>query len=1511
MDSSIAYLETKCKAGDRRAFRQLAYRYWSGLGVEADPGRAIDLFKLGDPEDPFVQYHLAMAYQDGDYLERDREKAEALFASCAPKLKALAEAGDPLAQYCLAILYYYGDGFAQDSEAAFSWLRASLAQGFFRACDTYVYLVQEHPECSDPDYLEFAYAHRLLMEDPQGEKAYECGVAFYEGNGVTPDPKGGYELIEDAAKKNNPLALSYLRYHDAPVSKLEEQARPLLEQAQSWNDPLSYVKAGQLFENEAEDEDDLSRAEECFKKAQALADEYGSYYLGLLYASYSEEFPQIPREEIAGLLEKGQSAGYEGADSIVGVFYLDDPAEASQKKAKLCLEKAAEAGDLTALAYLTVYSFSGERPLFFAPEKAIFYGEKFVEKASEEDFAYSEAIDTLAAAYTLRGAEGDDAKSFELLLKNEALGFANSSYQLGVAYRDGVGTAVSLGKAIASFRKGAKEGSFLSRSALKALLLLHPEEQLPEDQSFLREEDENEAVLQELGAALAKNTSDFGGDTGAVLKTLISYPDYQLGANLLAGSSGKRDPEKGLFYLDKAARSGHVFALMTLINYYEGATPNPDNEKKAQEYRLLSGEFGIPGKYLLDAAVVYFIGNAGVPQDLDLAKKTLALAKKELKIVPLALEDGLGGQIQRNYASLLAKPRIFISGLQREWANGDLSSGYGLACLYLGVPEKASAYLGEENGLKKRLDQALRLYYERFSSPELSPAEREKGFHEATLVHEGLLRLEKTIASQTKTLRKQLVPELDYSSLLAPSKGEALLKEVAEKGFGPALFLYAEKASEKGDYPTAIAALRKAHSAGYSEALPLLEQAEAHLIGVEPNKRADVFISWNHLDQDLKNALAGDLKKAGFSVWDSDSYCNGKIPLACQMGIERSSLFLVLVTPNALQSGYIPQEIEWMKARASRSALGLQTVKAIFYGVEEAIAALKVTEGEKNAFVWLHGEEVGTSFLLKKGEAPNEENLFPQLKEALFSARLLSYQENLRKSCGDFAFALSDRTLDHLRKNGQPIKTRVSTSLGYVERRLLLDDDTLYSSDLLEEKRPIFLFGEKGMGKSLFLRSLIHEQSRNDRLYFLLDASTLSSAKDLASLLGLLKKEVERSSFENPEPLNENTFLSLFAHSDEKSFGEIYLWVDGFDRLSGREKKDVAALVKELLIRYPSLHFLLASSEKGDEAYLRSLSSASLSLHLAGLNEKERQLLLHHLLKNAHLEGKADQSGVALEENAILSSLASLDSEIASNPLFLANLAVVYLSTGQLPQSGYLILEETVLIALGELMEAEPNGLVDLRGYTLRKIPEILAFLSFCKTGNPARENEAIVLQFLKERCKASEMGEDYAYFLAEGAKEKEAKCLVDYLSLRSILGVNGLCHQDFGEYFAARFCYGYIYENGSDATGLQGLVFQEKGQEALTQYARLLFDKEEAWSPIVSSLLVKVDQEIYLVSLGMAAPSEGSKATLKTSLAVVYEGTKNSERPSFRHLQELAERKQLHYGEEITRSLADLGKAV
>ena len=222
-ERAINAFETRGKAGDGRAWMQLAEIYARNEIVEADPERAKGyLSRIPDPEDPPMQMRLAQVYgRVGDRMARNR------------LMRTAADAGDVRAQTQLARIllepgtedtngavgrYYAERAIGQGSQAAMVHLGRAMLRG--DALEP------------DPDLGEALL--RRAHNDGFVNATIALGAAILEGHvpgGQTGEAKVLLETAAEGGSSDAMAALGFAYLYGRGLPKDEVLARQWLERA--------------------------------------------------------------------------------------------------------------------------------------------------------------------------------------------------------------------------------------------------------------------------------------------------------------------------------------------------------------------------------------------------------------------------------------------------------------------------------------------------------------------------------------------------------------------------------------------------------------------------------------------------------------------------------------------------------------------------------------------------------------------------------------------------------------------------------------------------------------------------------------------------------------------------------------------------------------------------------------------------------------------------------------------------------------------------------------------------------------------------------------------------------------------------------------------------------------------------------------------------------------------------------------------------------------------------------
>ena len=242
--------QKRANDGDTEAQRRLSWMFETGNGVPQNAEKselwAIEAsrrdYEAGEVLETEELYNLGVAYFQGDVIEKDFEKAGAIFTQTA-------EAGLAQAQYSLGLFYANGTAFERNEETAFSWFVKAAAQGHdkaqFEVAQRYYYgygapqrdlakafeILQQSAQQGNtksqlllgmmygkgeaPEGKDYAKAAHWL-EIAKDDKEFPIGKAFLgmmylRGEGVQKDMEKGLQYLREAAALGDETAIRVLR----------------------------------------------------------------------------------------------------------------------------------------------------------------------------------------------------------------------------------------------------------------------------------------------------------------------------------------------------------------------------------------------------------------------------------------------------------------------------------------------------------------------------------------------------------------------------------------------------------------------------------------------------------------------------------------------------------------------------------------------------------------------------------------------------------------------------------------------------------------------------------------------------------------------------------------------------------------------------------------------------------------------------------------------------------------------------------------------------------------------------------------------------------------------------------------------------------------------------------------------------------------------------------------------------------------------------------------------------
>lgn len=212
------------KEGDARARFELGVYYER----EKDPENAKFWYTLA-VEKGLLEAHvnLGRMYYEGNGIEANPAKALELF-------RAGADQGDAASQYNLGRMYQEGTGVDPDLDQAKTWLRRAADQGL---ADAQNHLGAVYNNAESPDFEEAKKWYWLACKQSHAHAQYNLGVMYYNGQGSEVDYVRAYIWIYLGSLGGHAMALQNVGAVEKKLSPAAaESARAI---ADDWETHLS------------------------------------------------------------------------------------------------------------------------------------------------------------------------------------------------------------------------------------------------------------------------------------------------------------------------------------------------------------------------------------------------------------------------------------------------------------------------------------------------------------------------------------------------------------------------------------------------------------------------------------------------------------------------------------------------------------------------------------------------------------------------------------------------------------------------------------------------------------------------------------------------------------------------------------------------------------------------------------------------------------------------------------------------------------------------------------------------------------------------------------------------------------------------------------------------------------------------------------------------------------------------------------------------------------------------
>jgi len=933
-----------------------------------------------------------------------------------------------------------------------------------------------------------------------------------------------------------------------------------------------------------------------------------------------------------------------------------------------------------------------------------------------------------------------------------------------------------------------------------------------------------------VGVEVDKKTSFIFYEMSAMNNNPIAQ--YYMGVAYYFGDDGiEKDFDKAFDWYKKSAMNGHKKAQYNLGLCYYKAIGTKKDDSMAFEWYKKSAEQGFA---LAQLNLGYFYDKGiCIEEDNEVAFKWYLEAAKQNNIeaqynVALCYEHGDG--IEKNIEKAI------------EWYSLSASKNHSKSLLNLGLLFD-NAECGERN-----IEKAMQLYS--LAANKESDASVLLGTH--YFYGDG-------VAEDKDKAVKCFLDAANMNNYYAQYLlancycfGDGVTKNIenafywynlsAQHGYANAQYslgyMYYSGEGVDKDYKTALVWLKKAFDNGYTQCKDLIREIDGLIKKQNVNQHSeniDVYFSWSHHNEtDMLDAEA-ELKKAGYSVWQSNSKAIGDLDEAVKEGIRKAKGYIIFLSHDAFSSSYIPKEIDMIfdvlkeKGISNPINIKLYVLGDDTHSVDDVIAELKAQK-DKNSFEKLIN--LAIDFNKKENQLSS---LLEFTKIVVKDALFREYRDNQKESYDIFPVTLSDVINQ---QNDETIIASLTFEKGYINRDLVGNEKKYSVDDILNyENKPILIYGAGGTGKSLYLKNLIRTNLDNNKLFFYLPCSIIKTKIDNTdNLLDVIKC----ISLKEEKYFHIREDLSSILINDKLDF---YIIIDALD-----EALDKAKLIVDMVINFyknnrkNNIHIIFTSRNLTDSILIANNNIDSLNLEIKNMDDEDISKLFDNLFERQKIANKTKENNKFsyISKEAFVQTLEILSDDIKKNPLLISNLIYIYFVTNKLYKQKYEIIDKSEELLIKTLENERTIG-TDIFDVIHLSAREILTELSYdlCVT------NELNVIEQFKEYIKVKNENFD------DNQLDDYAKKLYNHLKARKIIAGNSISHEIYRTYFAACYIYDMIYKKCLNRIKVKYIDFYDK--EILTEIIDSFLSKDEnVWPTVSVDLICKLDYELHILNAKM-----------------------------------------------------------
>ena len=617
------------------------------------------------------------------------------------------------------------------------------------------------------------------------------------------------------------------------------------------------------------------------------------------------------------------------------------------------------------------------------------------------------------------------------------------------------------------------------------------------------------------------------------------------------------------------------------------------------------------------------------------------------------------------------------------------------------------------------------------------------------------------------------------------------------------------------------------------------EKKEDYLFKKQLNtgEKKDVFISWNHNDESSATYLKDKFKENNLNVWFSDECCTGSIYRSCVTGIKNSLSWVILFTKNALKSKWIPKEIEFLFSEEMQEEGEIRKgcIIPVFASNDIYKKMRKIAEKDKNhpynkifeLGPTNSGDEIAGIYS-KDDKAID--NLIERIKSALIERTIFDYRKFFVSDCSYLHPFISAKI-----KNDITITATFNNNL-FLNRKLKCKNEDYDINEFMEyvsHNKSVLIVGEGGTGKSWFLKNIVHNFFKDNKLFFIIETKKFFSHKENSQydIVDYIINKVINS-FCSSFPLTKDHLLNQMTKN------ETYILFDGLDEETS--SKTIQLHIPQSLLSASNVHFIFASRNESSSPAVSNIFVLQRLSKNDAINLSANLIDVIYQSANEGNEGTISSRAAVAIYNAkenISKLIKTMSEEIYENPLLVTNFVLIYLNNKNIPINKKEIIAESIDMLISGL-EDDKNDDLKLNSLIKDNMYALLAVLSYERKLGFYKSSKTIFEEYISKNIKRREIH-----------AKSDALALYKFLKRRSILRGNNdmedtVYHSLFADYFTSKYLFKTIYKLNLYNQIHQFIDFSDK--DLFINLNDSYFQKDVVWKDVIFFLYTELDFVIF-----------------------------------------------------------------